>query len=235
METPSKTRRGKRHSWMNSTAEAHVPAGMVDINNSTKYYSNYYTLKSQLCTLAQLLPISLKPPLINKTQFPILNLLLKKLNILSELIRFKYSLNQGNPLTLYFSPLLSEIPSNQLGQKLTWTLQENTERWALKAPVERPEHHSAGMHCWNPIRLLGKTEKGKRSKLILLDCGFELPHLAPEREGMNHKAKWVASSHQDDLSKASSDHIHKKLRNWNTREPHVILELGFRKRAISYG
>lgn len=29
---------------MNSTAEAHVPAGMVDINNSARYYSNYYTL-----------------------------------------------------------------------------------------------------------------------------------------------------------------------------------------------
>ena len=31
---------------MNSTAEAYVPAGRVDINNSTKYYNNYYTLQN---------------------------------------------------------------------------------------------------------------------------------------------------------------------------------------------
>lgn len=43
-ETPNKTRREKGTLEMNSTAEVHVPAGTVDINNSTKYYSNYYTL-----------------------------------------------------------------------------------------------------------------------------------------------------------------------------------------------
>lgn len=59
----------------------------------------------------------------------------------------------------------------------------------MKAPVERPGHHSAGMHCRNPIRLLRKTEKGKRSKLILLECESELPRLASEREVMNHKKK----------------------------------------------
>lgn len=31
---------------MNSTAKAYVPADIVDINNSTKYYSNYYTLQN---------------------------------------------------------------------------------------------------------------------------------------------------------------------------------------------
>lgn len=77
-ENTKKTRRGKRYSEIHATEEAYVPAVLIlGINNSTKYYSNYYTLvKSQQCTLAQLLPI-LQLPLINKTQFPVLNLLFK--------------------------------------------------------------------------------------------------------------------------------------------------------------
>lgn len=71
----TKPEEGKGNLEMNLTAEAYVPAGIVDINNSTKYYSNYYLQKSQQCTLAQLLPISLQLPLINKTRFPTLNLL----------------------------------------------------------------------------------------------------------------------------------------------------------------
>jgi hypothetical protein len=36
---------------MDWTAEAYVPTGIVDINNSTKYYSNYYTLQNHNSTL----------------------------------------------------------------------------------------------------------------------------------------------------------------------------------------
>lgn len=44
MKTQNK--RGEGNLEMNLTTEAYVPAGTVDINNSTKYYSNYYTLQN---------------------------------------------------------------------------------------------------------------------------------------------------------------------------------------------